>query len=93
MVVIVVIQSFYFICQQIEQVVAAKVSKHAKRASKQGKSKSFHNEDSFDNFAHFCATKVQKRFHIHKYLTIFSDLFAYMQKKAYLCALFCLNRR
>ena len=35
MVVIVVIQSFYFICQQIEQVVASKVSKHAKRASKE----------------------------------------------------------
>ena len=35
MVVIVVIQSFYFIYQQIEQVVTAKVSKHAKRASKE----------------------------------------------------------
>ena len=35
MVVIVVIQSFYFICQQIEQVVTAKVSKHAKSASKE----------------------------------------------------------
>ena len=81
MVVIVVIQSFYFICQQIERVVAAKVSKHAKRASKQGKSKSFHNQDSFDNFAHFCATKVQKRFHVHKYLTIFFRFICIYAKK------------